>query len=183
VAASRGYVGDTEVRVLGATGSKEAGKPLGRSMTFNDLNQLEDLRTKYTNSDLGKFIDKEVYPVRQSGGIQIVKDMTTSQDARFNRVYASEIVDEVTETSHLISQDFVGKPNTEAQRVSLAESHRSSFNELKNDNLLDEYVLSVQEGSNPDEVDVSIGIDVVDVIDLIDVTITVGSIIQNGGAS
>jgi hypothetical protein len=169
--------------MMGATGSKEAGKPLGLSTTFEPVAGFADLRTKYTNAELGTFIDSEVYPVRQSGGIQIVKDMTTSTDVRFERVYASEIVDEVTEVSHNISQDFIGNPNTEENRISLEESHRTSYSEFVADNLLDAYTVAVKEGTNPDEVVVNIGVDVVDVMDLIDVTITVGSIIQNGGAA
>lgn len=186
VASPRGYV-DTanteERRMMGATGSKEAGKTLGLSTTFEPVAGFADLRTKYTNAELGTFIDSEVYPVRQSGGIQIVKDMTTSTDVRFERVYASEIVDEVTEVSHNISQDFIGNPNTEENRISLEESHRTSYSEFVADNLLDAYTVAVKQGTNPDEVVVNIGVDVVDVMDLIDVTITVGSIIQNGGAA
>lgn len=182
VAPARGYQssGNTdEARTLGATGGKEAGKPLGDSTTFEALSGFADLRTKYTNSELGTLIDAEVYPIKQGGGIKIVKDMNTSTDSRFERVYASEIIDEATEVSHQIATSFIGETNTLQNRIALEESHNAAYSEFIESDLLDDYAVDVSQGANPDEVDVNIGLDVVDVMDLIDVTITVGDIITN----
>ncbi|MFL9629363.1 hypothetical protein, partial [Aeromonas jandaei] len=60
-------------------------------------------------------------------GIKLIKDMTTSTDMRFERVYVTEIVDEATEISHIINQQFIGEPNVSEQRELLAESHRTAY--------------------------------------------------------
>lgn len=186
----RGYTDEAnteEVRTIGATTGKQSGKALGDSTTYESLSGFADIgRTadeRYSNSELGTLIDNQVYPLKQGDRIFVVKDMTTSTDPRFERIYASEIVDEATEISHNIAQNFVGELNTESNRFALGESHSTSYAEMQSDNLLDAYTVSVSEGANPDEVDVDIGLDVVDIMDTIDVTITVGDVVLNGGAS
>lgn len=186
VAPSRGYTDEAstnEQRTLWATGGKEAGKALGNSTTYESIAGFTELRTSYTNSELGTLVDKQVYPLKQGDRIFVVKDMTTSTDSKFERVYASEIIDEATDISHQISTEFVGDLNIETNRFALGESHASSYEEMEDDNLLDAYTVSVSEGATDSEVDVDIGIDVVNVMDTIDVTITVGDVIQNGGAT
>jgi hypothetical protein len=183
---SRGYIDSAETneqRTVGAIAGKQASKPLGDSTTYENLAGFASLRTAYTNSELTSLIDKQVYPLKQGGGIKVIKDMTTSTDARFERIYASEIVDEVTQISHQISQDFVGRVNTDDNRTSLQVSHRNSYSELDDENLLDNFFVAVTEGANDFEVDVDIGVDVIGVMDIIDVTITVGDVVTNGGAA
>jgi len=186
VAPSRGWLDSAEtdqVRTIGAVGGRASGKPLGDSMTYEPLQGIVSLNTQYTNSELGTLIDSQVMPLRQSGGIDIVKDMTTSTDVRFERLYASEIIDEATEISHEISQQFIGNANTEDNRLLLRESHTTSYNELLEDQLLEDFLVNVSKGANDFEVDIDIGLDVIGVIDTVDVTITVGDVVQNGGAA
>jgi len=189
VVPSRAYTdaaNTNEVRTLGATAGLQSGLALGNSSTYESLGGFVDIgRTedeRYSNSELGTLIDSQVYPLKQGDRIFVVKDMTTSTDPRFERVYASEIVDEATEISHQISQQFVGELNTESNRFALGESHSTSYQEFVEDDLLDAYSVTVSEGADPDEVDVDIGLDVVDIMDTIDVTITVGDVVTNGGA-
>jgi len=186
VAPSRGWLDSAEtdqVRTMGAVGGRASGKPLGDSMTYEPLQGIVSLNTQYTNSELGSLIDSQVMPLRQSGGIDIVKDMTTSTDVRFERLYASEIIDEATEISHQISQQFIGNANTEDNRLLLRESHTTSYNELLEDQLLEDFLVNVSKGANDFEVDIDIGLDVIGIIDTVDVTITVGDVVQNGGAA
>lgn len=186
VAPSRGWLDDAQTdmtRTVGAVAGKQAGKALGDSTTYESLNGLASLNTVYTNSELATLIDSQVYPLQQKGGIKVIKDMTTSTDTRFERVYVSEIVDEATEISHQISQNFIGEQNTEDNRVALRESHGSSYAEMSEANLLEAYSVSVSKGANDFEVDLTIGLDVIGVMDRIDVTVTVGDVITNGGAA
>jgi hypothetical protein len=186
VAPSRGYTDSAETnqqRTLGAVGGKQAGKPLGDSTTYENIAGLASLRTTYTNSELSTLIDSQVYPLKQGGGIKIIKDMTTSTDTRFERIYASEIIDEATEISHQISQDFVGRVNTDDNRKLLEVSHRNSYREMDENDLLENYFVSVEKGANDFEAVVDIGLDVIGVMDTIDVTITVGDVVTNGGAA
>lgn len=185
IAPSRAYTDDANtemVRTVGAVAGFQSSKPLGDSTTYEALNGFADLNTKYNNSELATLIDNQVYPIKQGGGIKVIKDMTTSTDAKFERVYASEAADEVAEISHQISQDFIGDQNTADNRFLLEESHNSSYAEMEDDDILDDYTVNVTEGANANEVNVDIGVDIVDMMDTIDVEITVGDIIRNGGA-
>lgn len=186
VAPSRGFLDAAEtdmIRTMGAVGGKQAGKALGDSTTYESLNGLASLNTVYTNSELATLIDSQVYPLQQKGGITVIKDMTTSTDSKFERIYASEIVDEATEISHQISQEFIGEANTEDNRLSLRESHASSYAELSESDLLEAYSVSVSKGANDFEVDLNIGLDVIGIMDVIDVTVTVGDVVTNQGAA
>jgi len=186
VAPSRGYTDSAETneqRTLGAVGGKQAGKALGDSTTYEGLGGFASLRTSYTNSQLADLVDAQVLPLKQGGGIKVIKDMTTSTDSKFERIYASEIIDEATEISHQISQEFVGERNTDDNRLALRESHTSSYAEMQNDDLLEAYNVAVSKGANDFEVTVDIGLDVIGIMDLIDVTITVGDVVKNEGAA
>lgn len=186
VAPSRGYT-DTaetnEVRTLGAVAGLTAGNALGDSTTYEPLNGLASLRTSYTTSEITTLIDNQVLPIKQGGGIKVIKDMTTSTDAKFERIYASEIVDEATEVSHQIAEGFIGSRNTEDNRISLRESHRSSYLEMEDDDLLEDHDVGVNKGNDDFTVVVDIGLDVIGIMDTIDVTITVGDVVTNGGAA
>lgn len=186
VAASRGYTDTAETnmqRTVGAVGGRQAGKALGDSTTYENLAGFASLHTSYTNSEISTLIDNQVYPLKQSGGIKIIKDMTTSTDTKFERIYASEIVDEATQISNTIAQNYIGEINTPDNRTLLAESHRSSYSEMERNNLLEDYFVSVSKGANDFEATVNISLDVIGIMDVIDVTITVGDIVQNGGAA
>jgi hypothetical protein len=185
-APSRGYLDSAETneaRTVGAVAGKQAGKPLGDSTTYESLDGFASLRTAYTNSELATLIDSQVYPIKEGGGVKVIKDMTTSTDTRFERVYASEIVDEVTQISNEIAQNYIGNVNTADERTLLAESHRTSYSQLEDDQLLEDYFVGVSKGANDFEVDVEIGIDVIGIMDTIDVTVTVGDVVTNGGAA
>ena len=186
ISAARGYTDEAEtneVRTVGAVAGKQAGKPLGDSTTAESLQGFASLKQSPTNSEAGTLIDNGVYPLQQAGGIKVVKDTTTSDTEKFSRVAWSEIVDEVAEISHQISSPYVGDANTGENRLLLAESHRSSLRELQDDDLLDAFYVRVSEGASANEVDLELGIDVVDYMDKIDVDITVGDVVLNGGAS
>ena len=188
VAPARAFQDDglsEQVRTIAAVGGHIASLPLGSSSTYDSLSGLTGLAESFTPSEAGALIDNRVLPVMRDGRILIVKDMTTSSDVRFERVYANEIVDEATELSHLISQQFIGELNTPANRRDLDESHRTAYLEMVEDRppLLDNFAVNVEEGADPNSVNITIGLDVVNVIDTIEVTIVVGDVITNGGAA
>jgi len=184
VAASRGFedVARTEeVRTVSGVAGLQAAKELGDSTTYESVDGYAVLRDTYTNSQLGDLIDKGVLPLKSSGRIFVVKDMTTSQNTKFERIYVDEIADEATERSHQINQQFIGDANTDTNRFLLYESHRSAFEGMEENRppLLDDFVVEVSEAPNdPNEVRVNIGLDVVDMMDYINVSILVGDIVR-----
>lgn len=189
VSPSRGWTDDAEtnmVRTVGAVGGYLASLALGLSSTADGIGGMTGLRANFTPSQAGTLIDAQVMPLIDYPGIEIVKDMTTSTDQKFERVYGMQIIDEATEISHQISREFVGEQNTASNRRALARSHKNAYIGMRDDSppQLDDFVVSVKEdSSNDNQVNVSIGLDVVDIMDIVDVTITVGDIIRNNGAS
>lgn len=189
VSPSRGYVDAAEtnaVRTVGAVGGYLASLPLGVSATADSLGGFTGLRSELTPQDAGDLIDKQVMPLIDYPPVEIVSDMTTSTTQKFERVYTNQVVDEATELSHQISREFVGEQNTETQRRLLARSHKNAFGTMENGTppQLDDYTVSVSEdNSDPNKTNVNVALDVVDVMDLIDVTMTVGDIVRNGGAT
>jgi len=186
ISAARGFtdVAETaEVRTVGAVAGAQSGSELGDSTTGESLSGIVSLAQSPSNQTAATLIDEGVYPLQDRGEITVVKDTTTSSDARFNRVAWSEITDEVAEISNQISQSFVGEGNTADNRLQLAEGHRSAYEEMEDSGLLDDSVVSVSEGGTPSEVDVTIGVDIVDYMDTIAVDIVVGDVIRNGGAN
>lgn len=189
VSPARGYTDEAEtneVRTVGAIGAYLASLPLGLSSTNDSIGGFTGLRVNHTPSDAGDLIDAQVMPLIDYPPVTIVKDMTTSTEAKFERVYGMQVIDEATEISHLISREFVGEQNTSSQRNLLARSHKNAYIGMEDSTppLLDDFTVSVSEdGSDPNKTNVTIGLDIVDIMDTIDVTITVGDIIRNEGAA
>jgi hypothetical protein len=186
VSAARGYTDEAEtneVRTVGAVAGKQAGKELGDSAASEPLRGFASLKQSPTNTKAATLIDNGVYPLQQSGGIKVVKDTTTSDLEKFSRVAWSEIVDEVAAISDSIGSSFVSKANTKENRNLLDKSLNASFRELRDDNLLDTFFVRVSEGASSGDVDVDIGVDVVDYMDNINIDITVGDVVLNGGAA
>ena len=186
VASSRGYLDDAEteeVWTVGAIAGRQAAKALGDSTTYENIQGLASLRTSYLNSEVQTLVDNQVLPLKQSGGIKLIKDMTTSTDPQFERIYASEIVDEATEISRRISENFIGDKNTEDNRFLLRESHDASYSEMDDDDLLEDYYVEVAKGATDFEVELTIGLDVIGLMDFIDVEIVIGDVVRNGGVA
>jgi hypothetical protein len=182
---SRGYTDEAETnegRTTAAIGGYLAGLALGISSTNDSIGGFVSLKNELAGpSEAGTLVDNQVMPLLDYPPITIVKDMTTSTEPKFERVYAMQVVDEMTELSHEISREFVGDQNTPQNRASLRTSHETAFRSAveADPKLLDGFAVSVSEdSSNSKEVDVNIGINVVDVMDTVDVTITVGDIIR-----
>jgi hypothetical protein len=185
VGPSRGYTDAANtnmVRTVNAVAATQSAKPLGESTTADSISGIVDIYQDFSG-DFKKLTDVQVLPLRKSGNIEIVKDMTSSTDVKFERIYASEVTDEASEISNRISSQFIGEPNTGTNRNLLAESHDSSYAEMQRDNILDAYQIDIVEGADPNTLDLDIALDIVDVIDFITVDITVGDIVENGGAS
>lgn len=168
-------------RVTGAIAGELASLPLGLSSTNNTLNGIYELRTPLTPTQAGDLIDEQVMPLIEYPPVTIVKDMTTSTTQKFERVYAMQVVDEATEVSHQINRQFLGDQNTKQNRLQLSRSHKNSYNGFKKSSprLLDDYAVRVSENdTDPKAVDVDIGLDVVDVMDDINVTMVVGDVVN-----
>lgn len=190
---SRAYTDSAETneeRTTAAVGGYLASLALGLSSTNDAIGGFTALKNPLSGpTDAGQARDNGLLPLLDYGGdegIKIVQDMTTSTEPKFERVYAMQVTDEMTEVSHIISRNYVGDQNTEANRQALRRSHENAFIGAENDTpqLLDDFVVTVSENeSDPNQVDVDIGIDVVDVMDTVSVTITVGNIVRNGGAN
>lgn len=191
VVPARGTSGadDQTVRTAGAVAGLLTSRPLGEA-TFGwnhgGLNGLTDLAINYSNGDLATLADeKGLMPLKFGRNIHIAKDMTTSTADAFKRVYKCEIVDEAAEISHLICEEFIADTLTEETLEDIEANHRTAFTDMANDNppLLDEFLVNATEGASQNEVDVEIGLDVIDVIDRIEVSVNVGAVRQQAEIS
>lgn len=189
VSPARAFTDDAEtnqVRTVGAIGGYLASLALGLSSTGDSIGGFAALRADFTPSQAGTLIDNQVMPLINYPPVEIVKDMTASTTQKFERVYGMQVVDEATEISHLISRTFVGEQNTQPNRDALDRSHRNAYIGMRDGSpkQLDDFTVNVEEdSSNANQANVTIGLDVVDIMDIIDVTITVGDIVRNEGAS
>lgn len=182
---SRGFTDEDEtnqVRVHGAVGGYLAALDLGLSSTNDEISGIEGLLNDLAGpSEAGNLIDEEVMPLLDYPPVTIVSDQTTSTEAKFGRVYAMQVIDEATELSHIINRNFVGEQNTDLNQAALRRAHRNVYNVMKGGTprMLDDFAVNVETDPNDDnQVNVSIGIDVVNVMDTIDVTITVGDVVR-----
>jgi hypothetical protein len=187
VSPSRAYTDaaeTNEVRTTGAIAGYLAGLALGRSSTNDEIGGFASLKNPLGDpQSAGSMIDEQVMPLLDYPPVTITKDMTTSTEPTFERVYSNQIVDEATELLHIISRNFVGE-NTN-QRNNMRRSYSNTLLALANASppLLDDYLVSVTEDPNdPKKTNVEVGLDVVDVMDTIGVTVTVGNIVRNAGA-
>jgi hypothetical protein len=97
-----------------------------------------------------------------------------------------QITDEVTEASHTVARNYIGEQMTDTTLNSLSRSHRNFLKAMEkgSPSLLEDFTVSVaQDGSNPNQANVSLGIQLVKYVDYIDVTISVGDIVRNEGAA
>jgi hypothetical protein len=180
--ASRGYFDQAETnmgRTVGAIAGKQAGKELGDSTTYESLGGFASLHKPVSKSDYADLIGSQVLPLVQDSRIFIVKDMTTSTTRKFERIYASEITDEATANTHTIAQEFIGEPNVDEVRTQFADSIALSYGELQRDGLLNNYSVAVTEGADDFTVNVSIGADIIGVIDNADIDISIGDVVTN----
>jgi hypothetical protein len=184
VGSSRGYdTDDKEVRTCFGAAAQHAGVPLGTSLTKSDLNGYESLRDDFTIDNAEVLIDNQVMPLRDLPPVEIVKDMTTSTEPEFERVYSNQIADDGVERLHIIASDFIGSNfNTPAARRRLRRSLRNEYSAMEGDSppLLDGYSVEVNPDDTDDfQVDVTVGLDIVDTVDTIDAEVSVGDVITN----
>jgi hypothetical protein len=190
VSPSRAYTDDAEtneVRTTGAVAGYLASLDLGLSATNDSLGGFSALKNPLSDpQSAGDLIDAQVMPLLDYPPTTIVKDMTTSTEPTFERVYSNQVVDEATELLHIISRNFVGDQNTPEQRNNMRRSYSTTLQALESATppLLNDSTVSVQQDdADPNQTNVNVGIDVVDVMDIIDVSVTVGDIVVNNGAN
>lgn len=187
VSSGRGYVNDAltkQARTTGAVGALMASRPLGVSTTYKPLQGFTGLVDTFTPTQAGEMADAGVTPLMNRGGIKVIKDVTTSTDVRFSRAYAVRVADQVSRVSHVIAEGFVGEQNNPDERALAQQSWRRSLNDMKTrrPQLLAAYSLSLKQ-SDVDEntVDVTIGVKITPTMDTINIKLTVGDVITNGG--
>lgn len=187
---SRGFVDDAETdqhRVTSSVSGYLAGINIGLSSTNDSIGGFTGLLNELAGPpEAGSLIDEQVMPLLDYPPITIAKDMTTSQTPKFERVYVMQIVDEMTEAVHTIAREFVGEQNTNSNRQTLRRSIENALIGASNASppLLVDYTVSVsQDDADPNQTNVTIGLQPVPMMDTIDVQISVGDIVRNEGAS
>lgn len=187
-------VNDNEIRTAGVIAAKAASASLGQSITYSTVAGIDELLPRFTPYDTGEakdFINNhQALPLLGIGGTRIVKGITTSTEPKFGRIHKVEIVDEVTELTNITARAYISEPNTPDVRSDLRGSILSFLQDFANDTppLLSSidgtkpYSVTVTSASDT-QIDVAIGIDVLDVMETFDITINVGDVVTSGGAT
>lgn len=189
VASPYGYIDDAEtemVRTVGAVAGEMASLPLGVSATANGIGGLTGLRTDLSPNQAGDLIDEGVLPLIDYPGVEIVKDMTTSDDARFERVYTMNIADEIVTLLHEINREYIGDQARERTIRNLTRSVKNMLSGLEETEppLLDtlsetSYAVEVERSASDDNVfNESVGVKPAGVIDAINVDVTLGDVVD-----
>lgn len=181
---ARGYMktnSTRQARTCWGVAGYQASRDFGDSSTNDKIVGYESLFQDFNNSEMSDWISKRFMPLDQVGSqTKIIKDRTTADSNKFDRLYSNEIVDEITQGSHDINQPFIGELNSQENRDDLRENHQVLLREFLADNLITSKSLTVKKDSNnADEVNVNIGVKVTQLMDTIDVSLTVGDVITN----
>lgn len=188
-AASRGWLDSSqteEASTAAAVAAKFASQELGGAVGGTDKGELagfDSLRTSYSPTDVSNLHGEQITAVMDNPNIHVEKGLTTSTKTDLDRVFKVEILDEATEVLNQISNQFDQSLNVGENREDLRDQYDTGFSDMESDNLLDDYSLTVTEGSADNEVDVTAGVDLVDAIDTININLSVGDVIRNNGVS
>jgi len=179
-------VGGDEARTIAEIGAWTAAQPLGTSATnkTEPLGGFDSLRTNLGTANAQTLIDAQVTPLFDDNP-RIIKDQTTATTVRFERVYSNQVVDEGTARTHDVSADYVGGLNIASDRQQFNRSLRNELLDMERNSppLLDDFAVNVTPDSqNDNQVNVEVGLDVVDVVDNVVVNVAVGDVITNESA-
>ena len=184
VHASRAMVGDQEVRTLGAVAGEHASLRLGKSSTNNTIRGIDSLVDNFSPQEASELADNRVMPVIYDGVYKVFMDQTTSMEANLSRVYANEIVDEGAHRLHNVNDGYIGEPQTDANLENIAEAYHSTLTDMRRNRdppLLDGFTVTLDTSGN--NVIVTVGYDVIGIIDRIETRIIVGEVSdENEGA-
>lgn len=185
-----GFVDDAETemtRTVGFVAGEVASLPLGESATANSVSGLTGLRTDLSPNQAGDLIDEGVLPLIDYPGVEIVKDMTTSSDQRFERIYTMNIVDEIVTLLHEVNRQYIGEQPRERTIRNLRRSVKNMLSGLAETEppLLDTlgdgnpYAVEVERSDSDDNVfNERVGVKPAGVIDAIDVSVTLGDVVD-----
>lgn len=182
VASSRAYT-DTakteEVRFSGVAAAMAAAKPLGTSITADEPDGIVSLRDNFSINEMSDLLDNGVMAVGVYGGINVIQDRMTTQEAGFTRLYSNEVVDEAVTRLHVESKRYIGEQSTETNINNYKRRLRNQMLDLRDDSppKLDAFNISITQNADGD-LDATIILDVVDIIDNISIDAIVGDILN-----
>lgn len=193
---SRGTVDGSEVRTCAGIAGMAASRPLGGSITYDELSGLDTLNKKYTASEAADFTDsngadEEVTALTEN--FEVVNGMTSSPTAQFQDIFQTEIIDAATEGLHEVAKQYAGGPQTGDERDNLRSAMVQVLEDMATQNppLLstaeggdaDPYQVTVSLGATDTETDVQVSIEPLDIMKEVNVDIAVGEVVTFNGAS
>lgn len=175
---------DTDFTIIGGVGGLMAGHAIDNPIYNDALSGFLDLEEKLTGSEADDLRNEQVIPVRQSGSIRVKANTSTSTSTDWERdFWRRRIVDRVMLIAKQVGDATVGRINDERTRNTAETQLFSEIAELVNDRLLKPntqneqnwFVDVYEDSTNPDQVNIDVGITPYGIAKRIDESITVNT--------
>jgi hypothetical protein len=178
---------DGEVRLAAGIGGAASTQPLGSSLTYDSINGFTSLRTEFRPSEAESF--DRVTTVADTN--EVVEAVTTSSVDKFSDIFKAEIVDATAEGLHEVAKQYRAGPNTEDDQQNLRSDMIGILSDFasRSPPLLyaadggRAYSITVDYGASADITDVTVGVELLNVMKEINLNLNVGSVVTYEGAS
>lgn len=167
--------------IIGAYVGLRSALGINKSPMLKRLNSYNNLSVTLTKDEQEYLLTNNVVPIANDGrGAKIIEDVTCVTDdnieeSSMKQVLHRLIVDYVTEFVNAVSEQFIGELHTQASRNSLEEIIGNQLSNLVNQDSITAYVIHVEE-VDAFTASVDVGIDTVDPLRNILVTVTAGEV-------
>lgn len=168
--------------ILGAAGGLFAGNPINDPIYNEVLSGTGDLEQQITKSEADELRAEDVIPVRQSGSIRVADNLSTSTETDWERdFWRRRIVDRAILIGKQVGDRTVGRINDSETRNAAERLIQTELEAMVNDRLIEpntsdeqKYYVDVYESTtDPDQVNIDIGITPQGVVKRIDENITI----------
>jgi hypothetical protein len=175
-------VEDSSDTVLPGIAGLFAGNAIDNPIYNDALTGYTGLEQSITKSDEDGLADEQVIPVREAGSIRLKRSLSTSTEEDWERdFFRRRIVDRTILIAQQVGERTVGRVNNEDTREVAEDVIRSELQDLANDGVIqgntsDEQNFTVEVSENstdPDQIDIDIGITPFGVVKRIDAGVTI----------
>lgn len=175
---------DSTDTIIGGVAGLFAGHAINEPVYNDAVSGYTDLEQKLARSEAQDLRDAQVIPVRQSGTVRVKDNTSTSDETDWERdFWRRRIVDRVILLGKIVGDATVGRINDETTRNAAESTLFAELDALVGERLLEPntgeetnwYVDVYQEPTDPDQVNIDIGITPQGIVKRVDESITINT--------